>query len=277
MSKTIKKLKETIKQLKEDQEKQYIHYKYVELKQKFKGVRDYYGHQGILTDMWQTGRLDCSSFIHFPIADDSNALAISFLCVISNGRIKKKYTPSRCTRTIGAATAKWTWSSLKPMDFPASNCMLAKNFTWQPRWKTRKKSTMSSTFLTSLSVPLLTKLTGKMIIGWTIFTTMSLSTSYSVTYCRTKFHQRPFCRRLPSKTIWIKRVPLTISFPVTLRRRTINFFKYVQIKHIVSSCVVVFLFLNVLLSIHFPPSNNHTQRDDHLIQFSVVVASFCHS
>lgn len=76
MSKTIKKLKETIKQLKEDQEKQYIHYKYVELKQKFQGVRDYYGHQNILTNMWQTGRLDCSSFIHFPIADNSNALAI---------------------------------------------------------------------------------------------------------------------------------------------------------------------------------------------------------
>ena len=69
-------MKNTIHQLKEEQEQQYIKYKYVELKQRFRHVRDYYGHQGILNNMWETGPLDCSSFIAFPIADDSNALTI---------------------------------------------------------------------------------------------------------------------------------------------------------------------------------------------------------
>ena len=76
MSQTIQELKNTIHQLKEEQEQQYIKYKYVELKQRFRHVRDYYGHQGILNNMWETGPLDCSSFIAFPIADDSNALTI---------------------------------------------------------------------------------------------------------------------------------------------------------------------------------------------------------
>lgn len=75
--KTIQKLHDTIKDLKNLQKKQYMKYKYLELKSEFLQVNV----RGILNDLWYSGEIDCS-FIPFSI-QNTNALTLIFrLCDI---------------------------------------------------------------------------------------------------------------------------------------------------------------------------------------------------
>ena len=75
---TIENLQKTIKDLQKLQKKQYMKYKYLELKADFVNVNV----RGVLNDLWDSGEIDCS-FLPFSIQTNANALAVIFvLCDI---------------------------------------------------------------------------------------------------------------------------------------------------------------------------------------------------
>ena len=76
---TIQTLQDTIARMKQEKEKEYVKYKYLELKQQFLGVRDYYGHQALLSKMWEFGPVDVSALewdTRCPNVDTTNPLTL---------------------------------------------------------------------------------------------------------------------------------------------------------------------------------------------------------